>query len=229
MKIVAMSDLHGDLPRVDTFEECEVAFICGDFSPLNIQANDKKMKKWLAGTFKPWCEALPCDKVFFIAGNHDWVALRDPEFMKTVFPIDEKVTYLCHEKASYISKEGKEYKLFGTPFCKQFCNWAFMEEDDELAKLYLAIPDGLDVLLSHDQPYGYGDIILQKIYWNEGEHIGNKPLLETVFVRQPRYMFCGHLHSTTHECVEIVQTKRYNVSLKDEYYNMVYEPLYLDI
>lgn len=229
MKIVAMSDLHGDLPRVSSFEECEVAFICGDFSPLNIQANDRKMKKWLSGTFKPWCEALPCDKVFFIAGNHDWVALRDPEFMKTVFPIDEKVTYLCHEKASYISKEGKEYKLFGTPFCKQFCNWAFMEEDDELAKLYLAIPDGLDVLLSHDQPYGYGDIILQEIYWNEGEHIGNKPLLETVFVRQPRYMFCGHLHSTTHECVEIVQTKRYNVSLKDEYYDMVYEPLYLDI
>lgn len=229
MKVVAMSDLHGDLPRVSSFEECEVAFICGDFSPLNIQANDRKMKKWLSGTFKPWCEALPCDKVFFIAGNHDWVALRDPEFMKTVFPIDEKVTYLCHEKASYISKEGKEYKLFGTPFCKQFCNWAFMEEDDELAKLYLAIPDGLDVLLSHDQPYGYGDIILQEIYWNEGEHIGNKPLLETVFVRQPRYMFCGHLHSTTHECVEIVQTKRYNVSLKDEYYDMVYEPLYLDI
>lgn len=224
-----MSDLHGDLPRVDTFEECEVAFICGDFSPLNIQANDRKMKKWLAGTFKPWCEALPCDKVFFIAGNHDWVALRDPEFMRTVFPTEEKVTYLYHEKASYISREGKEYKLFGTPFCKQFCNWAFMEEDDELAKLYLAIPEGLDVLLSHDQPYGYGDIILQEIYWNEGEHIGNKPLLETVFVRQPKYMFCGHLHSTTHECVEIVQTKRYNVSLKDEYYDMVYEPLYLDI
>lgn len=229
MKVVAMSDLHGDLPRVNTFEECEVAFICGDFSPLNIQANDKKMKKWLAETFKPWCEALPCDKVFFIAGNHDWVALRDPEFMRTVFPMEEKVTYLYHEKASYTSREGKEYKLFGTPFCKQFCNWAFMEEDDELAKLYLAIPDGLDILLSHDQPYGYGDIILQEIYWNEGEHIGNKPLLETVFVRQPRYMFCGHLHSTTHKCVEIVQTKRYNVSLKDEYYDMVYEPLYLDI
>lgn len=224
-----MSDLHGDLPRVETFEECEVAFICGDISPLNIQANDKKMKKWLAGTFKPWCEALPCDKVYFIAGNHDWVALRDSDFMKTIFPKDEKVTYLFQETVVYTSKEGKEYRIFGTPFCKQFCNWAFMEEDDELAKLYLAIPDGLDVLLSHDQPYGYGDIVLQEVYWNEGKHIGNKPLLEAVFVRQPRYMFCGHLHSTTHQCVEIVKTKRYNVSLKDEYYDVVYKPLYLDI
>lgn len=227
MKIVAMSDLHGDLPRADTFEECEVAFICGDISPLNIQANDKKMKKWLVGTFKPWCEA--CDKVFFIAGNHDWIALRNDEFMRAVFPSDEKVTYLCQDTAVYTSREGKDYTLFGTPFCKQFCNWAFMEEDDELAKLYLAIPNDLDVLLTHDQPYGYGDVILQEIYWNEGEHIGNKPLLEAVFTRQPKYMFCGHLHSTTHQCVDIIQTKRYNVSLKDEYYDMVYTPLYLDI
>lgn len=206
-----------------------MAFICGDISPLNIQANDRKMKKWLVGTFKPWCEALPCDKVFFIAGNHDWVALRDSEFMRAVFPMDGKVTYLYHEKVSYVSKEGKEYKLFGTPFCKQFGNWAFMEEGDELAKLYTAIPYDLDILLSHDQPYGYGDVILQEIYWNEGRHIGNKPLLEAVFVKQPKYMFCGHLHATTHECVEIIQTKRYNVSLKDEYYDMVYKPLYLDI
>lgn len=224
-----MSDLHGTLIPISEFQPCEVVFICGDISPLNIQANDKKMKRWLFNTFKPWCEALPCDKVFFIAGNHDWIALRDLEFMKAVFPMDEKVTYLNHEKASYMSKDGKEYKIFGTPFCKQFCNWAFMEEDDELAKLYLAIPDDLDILLSHDQPYGYGDIILQETYWNEGQHIGNKSLVEAVLTKQPKYMLCGHLHSTTHECVEILQTKRYNVSLKDEYYDVAYEPLYLDI
>lgn len=229
MKVVAMSDLHGTLPKADSFEECEVAFICGDISPLNIQANDKKMKKWLSGTFKPWCEALPCDKVYFIAGNHDWIALRNSDFMESIFPAEGKVTYLCQSGATYTSKDGKDYKIFGTPFCKQFCNWAFMEEDEELAKLYLAIPNDLDVLLTHDQPYGYGDVILQNIQWNDGEHIGNKPLLEAVFMKQPKYMFCGHLHSTTHECIQIVQTKRYNVSLKDEYYDEVYKPLYLDI
>ncbi len=229
MKIVAMSDLHGDLLRVNTFKECEVVFICGDFSPLNIQADDKKMKKWLVEVFKPWCEALPCDKVFFIAGNHDWISLRNQEFMKSVFPRDEKVSYLCQDLAIYTSREGKDYTIFGTPYCHQFGNWAFMEEDEELTKLYMSIPNDLDILLSHDQPYGYGDILLQNTAWNDGSHIGNKSLLEAIFIRQPKYMFCGHLHSTTHECVEIVQTKRYNVSLKDEYYDMVYEPLYLDV
>lgn len=223
-----MSDLHGTLIPTSEFTPCDVVFICGDISPLNIQANNRKMKKWLFNTFKPWCEALPCKKVFFIAGNHDWIALRDPDFMKTIFPQDEKVTYLFHEATTY-NHEGKDYTIFGTPFCRQFFNWAFMEEDEELSKLYLAIPNDLDILLSHDQPYGYGDVILQPMEWNDGSHIGNKPLLEAVFMRMPKYMFCGHLHSTTHDCVQIAQTKRYNVSIKDEYYDVAYTPLYLEI
>lgn len=223
-----MSDLHGSLIQTSEFHPCEVVFICGDISPLNIQANDRKMKKWLVNIFKPWCEALPCNKVYFIAGNHDWVALRDPDFMKTIFPHDEKVTYLCQEMAVY-NYDGKDYTIFGTPFCKQFCNWAFMEEDEELAKLYSVIPDNLDILLTHDQPYGYGDVVLQPISWNDGAHIGNKPLLEAVFTHEPKYMFCGHLHSTTHDCVQIAETKRYNVSIKDEYYDIAYAPLYLEI
>lgn len=71
MKIVAMSDLHGTLlPVNDYFEPCELVCICGDISPLHIQLNHRKMQKWLKEEFKPWCEALPCDKVIFIAGNH---------------------------------------------------------------------------------------------------------------------------------------------------------------
>ena len=37
------------------------------------------------------------------------------------------------------------------------------------------------------------------------------------------------IHSTDHNCIMINQTKRYNVSLKDENYKPVYEPLYLEI
>lgn len=226
MKIAAISDLHGDL--IDLCEDCEVVFICGDISPLAIQVNDRKMKKWLQEDFKPWCDQLPCDKVCFIAGNHDWIFSRNKEIRK-LFPKDSKITYLFHEDTTYKSKDGREYRIFGTPYCRQFHNWAFMASDEELQRLYLEIPDNLDILLTHDQPYGYGDVILQNVYWNTGEHIGNKPLTEAVFSRQIKYMFCGHLHSTTHNLVEISNTKRYNVSIKDEYYNIVYKPLYLDI
>lgn len=149
--------------------------------------------------------------------------------MYTQFPKDGKVTYLFHEKYTYTSKEGKNYLIFGTPYCKLFGNWAFMEMNYQLEQLYMAIPYNCDILLSHDQPYGFGDIILQNVCWNNGAHIGNKPLAEAILLKQPKILFCGHLHTTTHDCVHISTTKRYNVSIKDESYEVVYEPLCLEI
>lgn len=70
MKVTALSDCHGLLLPIEEFKPCELVCICGDISPLSIQANHKKMRKWLIKEFKPWCESLPCDKVIFIAGNH---------------------------------------------------------------------------------------------------------------------------------------------------------------
>lgn len=229
MKIVAMSDLHGTLLPVDTIEPCELVCICGDIVPLKYQANSYKTKSWLRNKFKPWCEELQCDKVIFIAGNHDH-NFKDLEFMYSVFPKDKKVTYLFHEGYEYQSKDGKTYSIFGTPYCKIFGNWAFMDTDERLTELYEDIPENLDILLSHDQPFGHGDQLeIGSVPWADGSHIGNKPLLGTILKRQPNYLFCGHLHSTTHDCIEIGKTKRYNVSIKDERYDPVYDPLILEI
>jgi Icc-related predicted phosphoesterase len=229
MKICALSDLHGTLlPVEDYFEPCELVCICGDIVPLNIQTNNKKTMKWLVNKFKPWCESLPCDKVIFIAGNHDF-GFSNLDFMYTLFPKDKKVTYLFHENYIYTSKSGKEYSIFGTPYCKLFGNWAYMESDSVLDNLFKDIPENLDILLTHDQPYGWGDILLDDVIWNTGDHIGNKPLTKAVMQKQPKYMFTAHLHSTTHECVEIGTTKRYNVSIKNEKYDPVYNPLIINI
>lgn len=228
MEIVALSDLHGTLLPVNDFPSCELVCICGDISPLNIQANHRKMRKWLVNKFKPWCESLPCDKVVFIAGNHD-SALGNLDFMYTQFPKDEKVTYLFHENYIYVSKSGKEYSIFGTPYCQLFGNWAFMEMDEMLEKLFLSIPQNLDILLTHDQLYGWGDILLEDVAWNTGEHIGNKPLAEAILLRQPKYQFNGHLHSCDHSLIRIGCTNHYNVSIKNERYEPVYKPLHITI
>ena len=150
--------------------------------------------------------------------------------MYSVFPKDGKVTYLFHEGYVYTSREGKEYSIFGTPYCKIFGNWAFMDNDERLTELYKSIPENLDILLTHDQPYGWGDVLEQLITpWADSSHIGNQPLAKAILEKQPKYLFCGHLHSTTHNCVEIGETNRYNVSIKDERYDPVYDPLVLDI
>lgn len=227
MKICALSDLHGCLLPIEDFEPCELVCICGDIVPLDVQSSSRKTKRWLGQKFKPWAESFPCNKVLFIAGNHDLHFNLD--FMRLVFPEESKVTYLFHEDYLYTAADEKEYLIFGTPFCKRFGNWAYMESQEELEKLYNAIPYDCDILMTHDQPYGYGDILFQEMFWYNKEHLGNPALRDAVWLKQPRYLFCGHLHSTDHECVQIGQTKRYNVSIKDEKYDPVYEPLYLEI
>lgn len=231
MKICALSDLHGTLLPVSEFSPCNVVFICGDISPLNIQANDKKMKKWLSETFKPWCEALPCNKVFFIAGNHDWICFRNPDFMFSVFLPDDKVTYLCHSRASFTTEDGKEYSIFGTPYCKLFGNWAFMKSDSELTRLYSEIPENLDILMTHDAPYGVSDIILQEdCLWYDGKtHIGNKPLSQEILRKAPKVVLHGHLHSTSRIFEECGYSKVANCSINDEHYNPIYDPLIFEL
>lgn len=226
MKLCCLSDLHGTLPEIPP---CELVCICGDIVPLNIQVYPIYSERWLLNDFIPWINSLPCDKVFFIAGNHDFLMYRYSQDIKELFPSTNKATYLCHEDVIYISKEAKTYRIFGTPYCHKFGHWVFMRNDKELEKLYSEIPKNLDILLVHDEAYGYGDILLQDVDWNTQEHIGNKPLAQAVLEKQPRYMFTGHLHSCDHNCVMIKDTKRYNVSIKDENYRVVYDPLLLDI
>lgn len=228
IKICAMSDLHGYLPEV---EPCDLVLICGDIVPLRIQGRTKDSYKWFSTEFKEWAMDLPCDKVIFIAGNHELTFPNHYNDYKQLFYNDSKVTYLCHEGYIYKGPDGKEYSIFGTPYCKEFGNWAFMLPEGELSRMYLDIPSGLDILITHDQPYFYGDVLLQEdCPWATGENIGNPALAMAIINEAPRYQFNGHLHSCDHnEIIINEKTIHYNVSLKDESYQPVYEPLYLEI
>ena len=227
IKICAISDLHGYLPKI---EPCELVLICGDIVSLHAQRYPKSCKKWYIDWFKPWVNELPCDKVLFIPGNHEVGMEGHEEEYKRLFGPHNKATVLFHESYEYLGSDGKTYKIFGTPYCKIFGNWAYMYPDDTLRQAFSEIPENLDILITHDQPYEFGDILLQEdCPWADGSHIGNKPLLEAILAKQPRYQLNGHLHSCSHEKIMINNTSHYNVSMKDEKYNIVYEPLYLDI
>lgn len=68
MKICVISDLHGELP--DAKESSEITLICGDIIPLSIQRSISESKLWLKTKFAYWAMNWPCEKIFFIAGNH---------------------------------------------------------------------------------------------------------------------------------------------------------------
>lgn len=227
VKICAMSDLHGYLPSV---EPCDLVLICGDIVPLRIQGRTKDSYKWFSTEFKEWAMNLPCDKVIFIAGNHECTLPNHYNDYKQLFYNDSKVTYLCHEGYIYKGLDGKEYSIFGTPYCKVFGNWAFMLSDPELEEKYSEIPENLDILITHDAPYGVSDVLLQKeCKWATGEHIGNVPLREAILEKQPKIHVFGHLHSVSKEFNTLGSTKVRNCSIKDEFYNVAYPPTYFTI
>ena len=219
--ICAISDLHGILIDI---EPCDLVLICGDTVPLNIQSNSKKTYKWFQTVFKEWTDNLPCNKVLFVAGNHDLGLEHHQERYEKLFPKDNKVTYLCNTSYDY-----KGIKIFGTPYCKQFGHWAFMEDDNTLTKLFEEIPYNLDILMSHDAPYGCTDICLQQLDWISKDHLGNMPLRNAIIEKKPKIVFHGHLHSTNHEFELLENSKVVNSSIVDEQYNVNYSPIYYDL
>lgn len=226
MKICAISDMHGQFDFA--IEPCDIVMICGDIMPLKIQWNITKSLEWLETFFIPWCTNLPCEKVLFIAGNHDKVFTKNAYEVREMLKDQDKVVYLECETYEYRGRV-----IYGTPICKIFGQWSFMEPYEmqrERYERHLKAIGKIDVIMAHDAPYGVSDVLLQTdCQWADGTHIGNKALKEFVENAQPTLMLHGHLHTSNREEELLGDTKVYNVSLLDENYKMVFKPQYLEL
>lgn len=223
MKILALSDLHGNLPDLSEYK-ADIAVICGDIVPLKYQINHHRSRKWFRNDFSIWSQNLPVDKVYFIAGNHDFLLEAHNGWISLLFPDNDKVTYINQTLHEY-----NGLRISGTPYCHKFGNWAFMQIDDLLYNKYNELPENLDILITHDVPYGIQDICLQEKEWNDYQHIGNVPLFNYVRDHQPKILCSGHLHSTDHNEYKINNTRCFNCSILDENYNIVYKPQLIEL
>ena len=228
MIICAFSDIHGQIGF--NVEPCDVLCVCGDIVPLDIQAKDSKVFKWLRESFVPWITEQKCGTVLYVPGNHDFAMQRNPKKVREILDIGN-IHMLIDEGFTVTKEDGREVSFYGTPWCKKFYNWAFMNHDDkEMAEIFDKIPDRLNILLTHDAPFGASDIMLQENpYCGKDEHIGNTALAEAVSKKSPMIHLHGHIHSSNHEAEKIGDTDVYNVSLLDEEYKMAYKPLYISI
>lgn len=231
MKICALSDLHGFL--IGDIQPCEVILICGDIVPLQMQRNKPQCEKWLKTTFANWVKSLPCEKVVFTAGNHDFVfENRDLLWINQIvsFPTEGKATYLDNTWLDYLGSDGLVYRIYGTPACHQFGNWAFMYSDEKLREIYNTIPENCDILLSHDAPNLNDCGVIPPGRWSSTPiNAGNEPLALAIIDKKPKYAFCGHIHEGNHQLTDTGTTKTANVSILDDAYDINYDPLYLDI
>lgn len=239
IKVCAISDLHGILPEIN---ECDLCLIAGDIVPLDIQRQRTESIVWFFKTFLPWIKKLPCREVFMVAGNHDFLLESDYSIAKALeYLSDFKLTYLKNDCATFRTKNGKNIKVYGSPQCHKFGNWAFMHDEPFLEGLYKCVDDDIDIWLTHDTPMLKNLDLLPPSKWNpEPIHAGGGSLAAAICRVKPRYVFCGHLHTCKDKYAKIVHSEKneilgnkkthiYNVSILNNSYAHVYEPTYVEI
>ena len=226
IRCAALSDLHGYLP--DNIQECDLVLIPGDIVPLNIQRNFDKSLEWFKNTFIPWCMNLPCDKVVFCPGNHDFFLEKfsESEITRLIWELNAHMKVVClHDSIVHLWVKDNNVKIYGTGWCIGLSNWAFYTPDESE---YSNIPE-CDILITH-QPPMLGSIgMVHQQGWNYMRSFCSYKLAEAMVDKGIKWALCGHVHSGNHVPEKIQDIWINNVSLLDEDYKVNYDIFYFEL
>lgn len=228
MKIVAASDLHGNLPAI---EDCDVAVLAGDVAPCD-DHDVAWQRRWFAGPFVEWLESGDCaaGRVVMTGGNHD-------------FALELGASCCLPDKVIYLQDSGAVIgglKFYGTPWTwrKGLAIRAFGLPEKhrkgraDLRKAFGAIPDDVDVLVTHNPPARFGDQAVENVGGMSATfrlvHLGSPSLLYRIEEVGPRLAVFGHVHEA-HGRWEHEGTILANVSLLDENYQVAHRPQVFEI
>jgi predicted phosphohydrolase len=172
VRIVAVADthlFHAELavPDGDVFVHAGDLCRGGDLDEL------ARAAEWIAG--------LPHRHKIVVAGNHDWAFVHEPAAARTLFG---DAHYLQDRE---IVLDG--VRFWGSPWQPAFHDWAFnLPRGEPIAAMWRKIPHGLDVLITHGPPAGFGDRS------PVGGRAGCADLRRRIAEVAPRLHLFGHIH-----------------------------------
>jgi Icc-related predicted phosphoesterase len=214
MKVVAISDLHGFLPKTP---ECDLLLIAGDICPywdhrIPFQA------QWLNTVFRHWLQDQPAKHVVAVFGNHDLVGQEAPNL------VPKLKWHLLQDQLVVIDG----VRIYGLPWQRTFSNgWAFNLDEPELDKKYEAIPE-CDIIVSHGPPFGFGDNVPGSVT-RLPEQLGSKAFRKRIMgLPSMKLVVFGHIHEGR-GVNSIGQTAIANVTHVDENYNPIYLPMEFEL
>ena len=230
MRIVALSDQHGCMPEVPA---CDLLLVAGDICPDRVQGTvamfrPELQQAWFDRMIRPWFSAAPARYRVATWGNHDFCGERCDFSADSPSQADPAALVIGVDELVQIPRGASEppLRVWTTPWSAAFGDWAFMKSAGELATVYAQIPAAIDVLVTHQPPFGYGDLISDMS--GDTMHVGSRELLAAIERVRPRLVVCGHIHGG-HGHYEHDGIPIYNVSVVDERYRNVHEPTVIDL
>ncbi|KAF3036276.1 hypothetical protein E8E12_001536 [Didymella heteroderae] len=196
-RIVCISDTHNNTPKLPPGD---VLIHAGD---LTNQGSYDELERSVA-----WLEKAPFEVKIVVAGNHEitldeqfyeekgscwkWPAWQSPRGCLKLLRESSTITYLESEsKMVYLSKpSGPQtcFKVFGSPNTPGPGDWAFEYQQHDAERLWSAIPEDADIVVSHTPPKGHCDAA------TKDDRSGCAALLKRLAVVRPSLHVCGHIH-----------------------------------
>ena len=174
MRFVAMADTHGRHRKLEV-PDADVLIHAGDLTGRGTRPQVEDALKWL--------QSLPHRHKVLVAGNHDFL-YEDEAAVAQALTRDAGIIYLCDSETTV---EG--VRIWGSPWQPRFFDWAFnLDRGEPLDAKWRLIPEGIDVLITHGPPAGYGDLC------DDGRRVGCEDLLKHLSRLKPRVHLFGHIH-----------------------------------
>lgn len=241
VKILATSDMHGNLDGLD-LSWIDIAVFAGDISPLRGRGpwHVYDQIKWIRSKFTDWCKQWSRTEIVFIPGNHDFFPIARERFGSQLAERDLSLKTSSDSSSNKFGSSNMHMLLdekieidglsiYGTPWVPVISHsWAFEAESDFQKEKFSSIPNGLDILVAHTPPrLNYLDVSLE--YGVDSDRFGSSVLADEIFRKQPKLVFCGHIHSGDHIMNKLGNSEIYNVSRVNESYDIAYDPVVLEI
>uniref|UniRef100_A0A6B2LFP3 Calcineurin-like phosphoesterase domain-containing protein n=1 Tax=Arcella intermedia TaxID=1963864 RepID=A0A6B2LFP3_9EUKA len=147
--------------------------------------------------FNDWLGRLPHKHKVVIAGNHDvtfhaeYYHTKYRRYHDQRFPSQKtknSLTNCIYLEDGEVTVEG--VRIYGSPWQPEFCDWAFnLSGSEALKEKWDLIPTGIDILVTHGPPFGFGGICLPR-----REDAGCYELLQAIKRTRPIIHVAGHIH-----------------------------------
>ncbi len=215
MKVVMISDTHG------FHRDPHLIIPDGD---LLIHAGDMSMMGELDVLLdvNDWFKELDFNDIVVIAGNHDrslgGKAMMGYKMFTNAIYLDRS-SVMINDKLIW----GSPYTTWSDALNPMFKKITYIKDEMDWA----GIPKDVDILVTHQPPYGFGDLLDD--YGSEpNTHIGDMKLYSKILDYKPELNVTGHIHEA-YGVYHNDDTTIVNASVVDPRYNLVNKPVVIDL